>query len=78
MVLWLVSLFSKCNDQHVAQPGAGLSFTGTVCYLAEMGNLVETGNLQNRRDLLFKFYDTFYDNNFDLVVNMDSAVHSLV
>lgn len=73
IVLWLVSLFSKCNDKHVTQPGAGLSLPGTVCYLVEMGNL-KHANLQNRRDSLFNFYD----NNFDLVVNMGSAIHSLV
>lgn len=54
IALWLVSLFSKCNDKHVTQPGAGLSFPGTVCYLVEMGNL-KHANLQNRRDLLFNF-----------------------
>lgn len=49
--LWFVSLFSKCNDKHITQPGAGLLSIGTICSLVEMGNL-QCADVQSTREFI--------------------------
>lgn len=49
--LWIVSLFSKCSDKHITQPGAGLLSIGTMCYLVETGNL-QCPDVQSTREFI--------------------------
>lgn len=69
-------LFRRSNDKHMAEPGAGLHFIGTLLFS-------ENGEMYNV--LIYRVEETSYLNfmvliflNIDLVVNVGCRIHSAV